>query len=117
MNHIVWADIPVSDLDRAINFYRAVLNCKIDLQEQDGRHIGVIANSATLVVAANEIHSDSGILIYMKVENRIRDAVKQVEEHGGKVIQRIHTIAPYGFRAIVLDSEGNRIALHSGIDS
>ena len=117
MNHIVWADIPVVDLNRAINFYRAVLNCEIEQQEQDGKKIGVIPNWATLVVAETEISENSGILIYISVEKRIRDAVKRVDEHGGKVMQRIHTIAPYGFRAIVLDSEGNRLALHSTVDS
>jgi len=29
------------------------------------------------------------------------------------VLSARHSIAPFGFRAIVLDSEGNRIALHS----
>ena len=32
---------------------------------------------------------------------------------GGKVLQAKHQIGPHGFRAVVLDSEGNRIALHS----
>ena len=113
---IVWVDIPVLDLDRAIAFYKAVLACEIDQQEQDGKQIGVFPKCASLIVVP-EIKSDSGILIYMSVEKGIRDAVKQVEEHGGKILQRIHTIEPYGFRAIVLDSEGNRIALHSSVDA
>jgi predicted enzyme related to lactoylglutathione lyase len=117
MNRIVWAEIPVADLERAISFYQAVVNCEIDRQEQDGKAIGVIPDSATLLVAANEISVNSGILVYISVEKRIRDAVKQVEDHGGKILQRIHTIEPYGFRAIVQDSEGNRIALHSTSDS
>ena len=36
-----------------------------------------------------------------------------VLEHGGLVLKAIESIAPHGFRAIVLDNEGNRIALHS----
>ena len=31
----------------------------------------------------------------------------------GKVIKPKHPIGPYGHRAIILDSEGNRVALHS----
>jgi predicted enzyme related to lactoylglutathione lyase len=50
-------------------------------------------------------------------DGRIRDAVAQVERHGGKVMQAVHTIGPHGCRAIVLDSEGNRIALHSTRDA
>ena len=36
-----------------------------------------------------------------------------VELNGGKILKTRHSIGPHGFRAIVLDSEGNRIALHS----
>jgi hypothetical protein len=58
-----------------------------------------------------------GILVYMNVDGRIRDAVAQVKPHGGKVLQDTHAIGPHGFRAIVEDSEGNRIALHSESDA
>jgi len=32
-------------------------------------------------------------------------------------MKAIESIGPHGFRAIVMDSEGNRIALHSGSDN
>ena len=52
-------------------------------------------------------------MIYLNVNGRLDDAIAAVAAHGGKVIQPKHEIGPFGFRAIVLDSEGNRIALHS----
>jgi predicted enzyme related to lactoylglutathione lyase len=58
-----------------------------------------------------------GVLIYLNVNGRIRDAVKNVVPNGGSVVQDTHAIGPHGFRAIVLDSEGNRIALHSETDN
>ncbi|HEV3149059.1 MAG TPA: hypothetical protein VGZ24_10465 [Chthoniobacterales bacterium] len=39
--------------------------------------------------------------------------MKAARANGGKVLQDKHQIGPHGFRAIVVDSEGNRIALHS----
>jgi hypothetical protein len=36
-----------------------------------------------------------------------------VVPNGGKVLQPKHPIGPHGFRAVILDSEGNRVALHS----
>jgi predicted enzyme related to lactoylglutathione lyase len=36
-----------------------------------------------------------------------------VEQRGGKVLQPKHPIGPHGYRALILDSEGNRIALPS----
>ena len=120
-NRVVWIDIPVADLDRAANFYRAVLNCEIDRQEFDGSSFCVLShlggNAGCLVLEEKEIASNSGILVYLNVDRRIREAVTQVENFGGKVIQRIHMIGQHGFRAIVLDSEGNRLALHSSVDS
>jgi len=41
------------------------------------------------------------------------EAIEAVEQNGGKILQAKEQIGAYGYRAIVLDSEGNRIALHS----
>lgn len=121
-NQAVWFDVPVMDLDRAASFYGAVLNVKVDRQEADGVSYCVLhtygGNNGALVPAnQEEICPAGGILVYFNVEGRIRDAVKQAEQAGGKVIQRIHTIGRHGFRAVLLDSEGNRIALHSTVDA
>jgi predicted enzyme related to lactoylglutathione lyase len=55
----------------------------------------------------------SGPLIYLSVEGRLDDAVKAASANGGKVLQAKQQIGPHGFRAVIVDSEGNRIALHS----
>jgi predicted enzyme related to lactoylglutathione lyase len=49
----------------------------------------------------------------LNTDGRLEEVLNAVEKHGGKVLAEAHSIAPFGFRAIVLDSEGNRIALHS----
>jgi len=36
-----------------------------------------------------------------------------VEKNGGKILKPKHQIGEHGFRAVVSDSEGNRVALHS----
>ena len=57
--------------------------------------------------------SHTGPLIYLSVEGRFNDAVKAARSNGGKVLQEKQQIGPHGFRAIIVDSEGNRVALHS----
>ena len=52
-------------------------------------------------------------MIYLNVNGRIRDAVAKVCRTAAASWRTIHSIGPHGFRAIVLDSEGNRMALHS----
>jgi hypothetical protein len=57
--------------------------------------------------------SANGPLIYLNCDGRLDAAIAEVEKNGGKLLQSKHPIGPYGFRAIVTDSEGNRVALHS----
>ncbi len=117
INRAVWFDIPVLSLDRASEFYAAVLDIKVHKDKYGDVEFSILdhkdGNGGCLVVRPEEIGSDKGILIYMNVNGRIKDAVKQVHKFLGKVLEDIHSIGPHGFRAIVLDSEGNRIALHS----
>ena len=57
--------------------------------------------------------SESGPLLYLNTNGRIDDALQAVEKYGGRIVAEKHSIAPFGFRAVVVDCEGNRIALHS----
>ena len=120
-NRAVWFDIPVTDLDRAAAFYGAVLGVKVHKEKFDGGAFCVLdhreGNGGCLLHEPSAISSSGGILVYMNVDGRLRDAVGQVERLGGKVVQSVHTIGPHGCRAVVQDSEGNRIALHSTRDA
>ena len=119
-NRAVWFDIPVADLDRAADFYAAVLNISVTKEQFGDISFGVLehdkGNGGCLVIKPEEVAADKGLLIYMNTDGRIQDAVSKVTEKGGSVIEPIHSIGPHGFRALVLDSEGNRIALHSETD-
>ena len=119
-NQVVWFDIPVTELDRAVRFYSAVLGAPAQKQQFSGIHFAVLphqegAVSGCLVPADGHKTKPSahGPLLYLNCEGRLDQAVTAVEANGGKVLEPKHPIGPYGFRAIVLDSEGNRIALHS----
>ena len=119
-DRVVWFDLPVADLERAGRFYSAVLAIEVTQESAGNFKFAVLehgpqGNGGCLVPKANEV-SATGILVYMNVDGRIRDAIKQVEKHGGRVVERITGIGPHGFRAVILDSEGNRIALHSNTD-
>ena len=120
-NRIVWCDIPVANLDRAIAFYRGVLAIGVDKMEFNGMTFALFehseGNGGCLVSESAYAGCASGPLVYMNVDGGIRDAVAHVEKLGGKVLEATHPIGPHGFRAIVLDSEGTRIALHSTIDA
>jgi len=52
-------------------------------------------------------------MIYLNADGRLNDALATVAVNGGKIIQPKQPIGPFGFRAIIIDSEGNRVALQS----
>ena len=117
-NHIVWVDIPVLDLDRAIRFYSAVIGAQVEKQEYPGMAIGSIPHkdveaAGCLYLSDAVKPSAEGPLVYLNVHGRIDEAVEAVEPSGGRVLQPVESIGPFGFRAIFLDTEGNRMALHS----
>ena len=117
-NRVVWFDLPCVDLKRAAAFYTAVLAIKIEIAKHEEFEFGVFehddcGNGGCLVPNAKEVTSDKGALMYFSVNGRLKEAVEAVKENGGSILQDIHPLGPYGSRAVVIDSEGNRVALHS----
>jgi predicted enzyme related to lactoylglutathione lyase len=118
-HQVVWFDIPVRDLDRALRFYSNVLGTKLK-KEQAGPGVAIVVLphadgyiGGCLLQTVDAKPSESGPLLYLNTNGRLDEALNAVEKHGGTILSTRHSIAPFGFRAIVLDSEGNRIALHS----
>ena len=121
-NRVVWVDVPVRDLNRAIAFYSAVLANNVSKVEMPGMEFAVLdhhdGNGGCLVPQAmgEDITSTGGVLVYFNANGRIRAAVGLVEQNGGRIVEPVHSIGPHGYRAIIVDSEGNRIALHANSD-
>ena len=122
-NTLCWTDIPVSNMDRAVKFYSAVLGKEVSKMSEQGFEYGLLPHeeqnaSGCLCVSADSVGnenkpSQTGPLIYLSVEGRLDDAVNKVSGNGGKVLEAKQQIGPHGFRSLIVDSEGNRIALHS----
>jgi uncharacterized protein len=117
-NQIVWCDIPVLDLDRAVKFYSAMLGQEVKKQEFPGMTIGILPHDdgevgACLFTSEEKKPSEKGTMIYLNASGRLDDAIAAVTPNGGKIVKAKHPIGPFGFRAIIIDSEGNRVALHS----
>lgn len=119
-NCAVWFDIPVIDLERAVLFYKEVLANNVAIESFDNFRFAVLdhqdGNGGCLVENAGEVTGTTGVLLYLNVHGRIKEAIERVTQHGGQIVQELHSLGPHGFRALILDSEGNRVALHSEDD-
>jgi uncharacterized protein len=121
---INWFEIPVSDFDRAKKFYEAIFDFTMpenqvgparmgfllfDMQG-GGRGGAIVHNPDLYTPAAN------GTLVYLNCEPDLQLVLDRVEKAGGKLQKPKTAVAEnenLGYWALVLDSEGNRIALHA----
>ena len=117
---VCWTDIPVLELDRAVKFYSKVLGQPVTLESGQGFEYALLPHadsgvSGCLFRSRDEHPSLSGPLVYFSVEGRLDASIDAVTLNGGKILESKHPIGPHGYRAVVVDSEGNRIALHSQV--
>ena len=117
---VSWFEIPVSDMDRAKTFYETVFKVNIDIQNFGGILMGwfpFLENkpgaAGTLIKQESYIPSQEGTLVYFNSDD-VANEINRVEAAGGKVYQPKTQISPeHGFMAVFIDTEGNRVALHS----
>ena len=122
-NAISWFEIPAKDLDRATKFYEAIFgvtmipmdfpNIKMRMFPIDDPNKGV----GGAIVDSGGFHIPSGTdgpLIYLNGNPDVQGILDKVEAAGGSIGLPKTQISPeYGFMAILIDTEGNRIGLHS----
>lgn len=115
-----WFEVPVTDMQRAVSFYEAVFGIKIAVQDFGGVLMGffprpsnVEAASGALMKYESYVPSQEGALLYFFADD-ITACLKRVSTAGGKIVQNKRQISEeHGFMGVFIDSEGNRVALHS----
>jgi predicted enzyme related to lactoylglutathione lyase len=122
-NTVGWFEIPVTNMERAMKFYETVLDIKLSRNQMGPLDMAWFPwseegkGSAGSLVCHTDFYKPSlnGVLIYLTTQTGdLNDELKRVEKAGGTVIQPKTLIAEdYGYMALFIDTEGNRIALHS----
>lgn len=115
-----WFEIPVNDMDRAKAFYEAVFKVDIQIVDFGGMLMGWFpyeegkeGAAGTLIKQDTYIPSQEGTLVYFICED-VQNELNRIEAAGGKLYQSKTQISPeHGFMAAFIDTEGNRVALHS----
>ena len=116
-NPVVYFEIPVQNLDRAIQFYKAVFNFEFEKEIIDKNEMALFPFTEqnfgiSGALAKGEIYKPTkdGVLIYFHTKN-IDQTLKLATSKGGKILYW-KTENGIGLVAEFEDSEGNRIALY-----
>ena len=122
-NAISWFEIPATDLNRAQKFYETIFGVilnPLDLPNIKMRMFPIddmITGVGGAVVDSGGFHKPSatdGPLIYLNGNPDLQLVLDKVEAAGGKIMVPKTEISPeYGSMAVIIDTEGNRIGLHS----
>lgn len=121
-NAISWVEIPATDLDRAQKFYETILDIQMipmDFPNLKMRMFPLedMAGVGGALCDSGGFHTPSetaGPLVYLNANLDVQIVLDRVEAAGGKILVPKTVISPeYGDMAVILDSEGNRIAFHS----
>ena len=118
-NPVGWFEIYVNDMERAKAFYRSVFGIEYTpLDVPEGEMAGFPMDMETPGAAGALVKMDGvspgggGTLVYFKCDDCAVEA-KKAAESGGSIARDKFSIGQYGHIALVTDTEGNMIGLHS----
>ncbi len=118
-NLINWFEIPATDFNRAVSYYKAILGLEIKEVEMFGTKMGLFPTDGTNVSGAivqGEDYNPStdGVVAYLNAGNDLQTVLDKVENNNGKVIVPKTQISPeMGYFGMFIDTEGNKMAVHS----
>jgi len=123
-NAINWFDIPVTDLQRAKEFYETIFEIQMETGGPPQEQMAFFPRKKDTIMGLSGILSGAlvnkkefnpgtdGPLIYLNASPELDPVINRLQKAGGKVLVN-KTKIPAGYIAICLDSEGNRIGLHA----
>ena len=122
-NPVGWFEVPVTDMDRAIRFYNTVFDTELSKNLMGHLEMAWFPEAESGIGAAGSLvkypdaykPSMDGVLVYFTAQSGdLSIELGRVEKAGGKiVIPRRLITEEIGYMAVFIDTEGNRIALHS----
>ncbi len=126
INPVVWFEIYVQDMQRAIQFYETVLNTKLEKMPaptpemnlemwtfpSDKTTAPTSYGACGMLVKMDGFSSGGGTVVYFGCQDCAIEA-SRVSINGGTVVKEKMSIGEHGFIALVRDTEGNIIGFHS----
>lgn len=117
---ISWFEIPAHDFERATRFYEAALDTSLQREVVGGVPMALFAHTdaetgGSIVCNPPDAKPDSkGVLVYLNATPSVTAALERVEKAGGKKQgPALELPNNYGYIGFFVDTEGNRVGLHS----
>lgn len=118
-NPVGWFEIYVQDMTRAKAFYEAVFDVQLSKLESPGMEMWAFPGNrdrygapGSLVKMSDVPSGANSVLVYFSCADCAVQAAKAAKA-GGRIRKEKFSIGQYGFIALVTDTEGNMIGLHS----
>jgi predicted enzyme related to lactoylglutathione lyase len=118
-NPIGWFEIYVQDMPRALAFYQATFQTTLEHLESPGIDLWAFPMqpekpgcAGALAKMEGKSSGGGGTLVYFSSADVAVEAARAAQ-NGGRIVKEKTSIGEYGFIALVLDTEGNVIGLHS----
>lgn len=118
-NPVGWFEIYVQDMERAKKFYQSVFGTEFTRLNSGDLEMwafpmnqGGYGSPGALVKMEGVDSKPGGTLNYFMCDDCAMEA-KKAADAGGHIHKDKMSIGEYGYIALVLDSEGNLIGLHS----
>ncbi len=117
-NFVTWFEIPAYNHYRSVAFYNFIYGIEITSVELNGFAMGFFPAEngigGAIVTGQGCVPSEIGPLIYLNGGHDLNDVLSKVNEAGGRVVMEKSFLSETsGYFALFIDSEGNRLALHS----
>ena len=118
-NSINWFEIPAKNFERAKPFYSALFDAEIQEMPHPAFKYGILPGDMQNGVTGGIVEGDgfepsmTGALIYLNGGDDLSVPLSKVEKAGGKIVLPKTSIGANGFMAHFIDTEGNKVALHS----
>lgn len=121
MKHAInWFEIPAKNFERACAFYSTLMGGEVTVMPHPEYKYGMLpadmqngAIGGGIVEGPGFEPSDKGALIYLNGGDDLNIPLARVEAAGGQILLPKTSLGPNGFMAQFMDTEGNKMALHS----
>ncbi|WP_247237053.1 VOC family protein [Telluribacter sp. SYSU D00476] len=112
---IAWFEIPATDINRAAQFYGALLATDLSVLDLGALKMVLLPEGGALVQHPTAYHpSHEGPLLYLDGGDDMTELLSRVEIAGGRIIREKTQVSPsFGYMALFEDTEGNRLAIRS----